>query len=195
MKQIIISIGREFGSGGHVVAEKLAKHYEITYYNDQFLKEVAKEGNFAEEVVEKYDEKPMNFALASMALGNGGMSLEQDIAIKQFNVLKEKAEKGESFVVVGRCADEILSEYDCMTSVFVLSDMDSKVNRIMDREGLSEKEAINKMKKMDKMRKMYHNFYCESKWGDSRTYDICVKTNNKNIDIVVDMIIKYIDGK
>lgn len=196
MKQIIIAIGREFGSGGHLVAKKLAEHYNIPLYSKELLDEVAKDGRYSKEVLERFDEKPMNFAFIPVPAGGTTISLEQDIAIRQFNFIRKKAnEEKKSFVIVGRCAEEILSDNPNMISAFILGDKDTKTKRVMEREGVDEKTALNMMKKMDKMRKVYHNFYCESKWGDSRTYDICIKIGKVDVDTATDMIIKYIDSR
>ena len=188
--------GREFGSGGHLVAKKLAEHYNIPLYSKELLDEVAKDGRYSKEVLERFDEKPMNFAFIPVPAGGTTISLEQDIAIRQFNFIRKKAnEEKESFVIVGRCAEEILSDNPNMISAFILGDKDTKTKRVMEREGVDEKTALNMMKKMDKMRKVYHNFYCESKWGDSRTYDICIKIGKVDVDTATDMIIKYIDSR
>ena len=196
MKQIIIAIGREFGSGGHLVAKKLAEHYNIPLYSKELLDEVAKDGRYSKEVLERFDEKPMNFAFIPVPAGGTTISLEQDIAIRQFNFIRKKAnEEKESYVIEGRCAEEILSDNPNMISAFILGDKDTKTKRVMEREGVDEKTALNMMKKMDKMRKVYHNFYCESKWGDSRTYDICIKIGKVDVDTATDMIIKYIDSR
>lgn len=196
MKQIIIALGREFGSGGHIVAEKLAKHYNIPLYDKELLLEIAKEGEYSHEVIERLDEKPVNLAFIPIPIGGATVSFEQEIAIKQFNFLRKKAnEENESFVVVGRCADEILADHPNLLRVFIMGDQESKLKRVMEREGLDEKQAAAKIKKMDKMRKTYHNFYCENKWGDSRGYDICINTGAVDVDVAVRMIIQCIDSK
>lgn len=195
MRQIIIALGREFGSGGHIIAQKLAKHYNITLYSKELLAEIAKDGDYSHEVLERFDEKPMNIAFIPVPIGGTTVSIEQDIAIKQFNFLKKKAiEDKESFVVVGRCAEEILADNPNLVSVFILGEKETKMKRVMEREGLDEKSALAKMKKVDKMRKTYHNFYCENKWGDSRCYDISIKTGRIDENAAVEMIIKYIDS-
>ena len=179
MKQIVIAIGREFGSGGLKVAEMVAEHYNIPLYHKQLLDEVAKEGEYSREVVEKYDEKPINLTFMPIPLGGVTTSIEQDVAIKEFNMLRKRAnEENESFVVVGRCADEILADNPNLTKVFILGDTESKAKRVMERDGIDKKAALSKMKKRDKVRKTYHNFYCENKWGDSRAYDLCISTAN-----------------
>ena len=179
MKQIIIALGREFGSGGHVIAKKLAEHYNIPLYNKEL-----------------FDERPISISFMPMPITGSTISLEQQIAIKQFGFLKKKAdEEKESFVVVGRCADEILADNPNLVTVFITGDKESKIKRVMERENVDAKQAENKMKKVDKMRKVYHNFYCENKWGDSRGYDICINTGKVDFDTAAKMIELYVDTK
>ena len=158
MKQIIISVGREFGSGGHIVAQKIAEHYDIPIFNKELLEEMARKEGYSEKALEKYDEKPVNFGFMPLPYAGGNIPIEQEIAMKQFEFIKNKADAGESFVIVGRCADEILAYNPNLVSVFITGDRESKIARVMDREGLDRKQAINKMKRMDKIRKTYHNF-------------------------------------
>lgn len=196
MKQIIIALGREFGSGGHIVAQKLAEHYGISLYHKELLQELEKTGEYSKEVLERFDERPINISFMPIPITGSPVSIEQDIAIKQFAFLRNKANKEkESFVVIGRCADEILADNPNLTRVFVMADKESKMHRVMEREGLDEKAALSKMKKVDKVRKTYHNFYCENKWGDSRGYDLCVSTTGMDLDKVVEVIIAYVDAK
>lgn len=196
MKQIIIALGREFGSGGHIVAQKIAEHYNIPLYHKELLSHVAKEGGYSPEVLERYDEKPINISFMPIPIAGAATSIEQDVAIKQFAFLRKKAnEEKESFVVVGRCADEILADNPNLTRVFITADKESKMKRVMERENLDEKAALSRMKKVDKVRKTYHNFYCENKWGDSRGYDLCISTTDRDLEKVADVIISYVDAK
>ena len=193
MKQIIISVGREFGSGGHIVAQKLAEHYDIPIFNKELLEEMARKEGYSEKALEKYDEKPVNFGFMPLPYAGGNIPIEQEIAMKQFEFIKNKADAGESFVIVGRCADEILAYNPNLVSVFITGDRESKIARVMDREGLDRKQAINKMKRMDKIRKTYHNFYCRNKWGDSRGYDICINTGKTDFDTAKNMVVECVD--
>ena len=195
MKQIIIAVGREYGSGGHVIAEGLAKHYNIPLYSKELLSEMAKDGAYCKEMLERFDERPVNISFVPIPIAGSTMSIEQEIAIKQFNFLRKKAnEDKESFVVVGRCADEILADNPNLVRVFITGDRDSKIKRVMERENTDAKQAANKMKKVDKMRKTYHNFYCESKWGDSRGYDICINTGKTDFETAQKMIELYVEA-
>lgn len=161
MKQIIISVGREFGSGGHIVAQKLAEHYDIPIFNKELLEEMARKEGYSEKALEKYDEKPVNFGFMPLPYAGGNIPIEQEIAMKQFEFIKNKADAGESFVIVGRCADEILAYNPNLVSVFITGDRESKIARVMDREGLDRKQAINKMKRMVKLERHIIIFIAE----------------------------------
>ena len=160
MSQILISIGREYGSGGHIVAQKVADHFGIKLYDKKILSEISKEGNFSQEVMEKFDERPVNSTFLPISFNGYGLSIEQEIAMKQFDFLRRKGnEERESFVAVGRCADEILAENENLVRVFIMADEEYKINRVMETEKLERKEATTKMKKVNKFRKTYHNYY------------------------------------
>lgn len=196
MKQIIIALGREFGSGGHIVAQKLAEHYDIPLYNKEFMAEVAKDGEYSKEILEMFDERHVNLAFIPVRIDGPTVTLEQNVAFKQFDFLQKKANQDkESFVIVGRCADQILKDNPNMVSVFILGDKEGKMKRVMEREGIDKKSALSRMKKVDKMRKTYHNFYCENKWGDSRSYDLCINTTKIDFDTAENIIINYVDSK
>ena len=179
-EQVIISIGREFGSGGHEVAELIAEKLEIYLLDDKLLYNLSAEKKIPYEEVNKYDEKPKMPFLSRTVAGYTN-AMEEHLAKMQFKYLKQMAEKGESFVIVGRCAEFVLKDYDCMTSAFIRGDMDSKVARVM--------------KKKDATRKAYHNYYCEGKWGDSRNYDLCINSSKLGIEGTVDVILSYVEKK
>lgn len=191
-KQIIISIGREFGSGGHEIAERLAKHYDIPLYDKEIFDHVAEQGTINADVAKYFDEKPVNPVFYPVTMDGSYLPLEQTVANHIFNFIRTKGEK-ESFVIVGRCAEYILRDNPNMVRVFVLGDKEIKQKRVMEKLGLDEKAAYNRMKKEDKMRKTYHNFYSDGKWGDSRNYDVCVNSSTLGIDKTVESLIAYID--
>ena len=138
--RVIISVSRQFGSGGHKIAEALAEHFELPIYDHRMLDSIAKEKGVDPRVLEKYDEKPLNRFLARNVSGFSS-SLENNLAQMQFSYLKDKADSGESFVVVGRCAETVLKEYDGLITLFVLGDEETRVKRIEQLHGLSEDEA------------------------------------------------------
>lgn len=192
-KQIIISVGREFGSGGHEIAERLAKHYNIPLYDKEIFEHVEEKGAINQDVARFFDEKPVNPIFYPVMMDGSNLPLEQTIANHIFDFIRTKGET-ESFVIVGRCAEYVLRDNPNMVSVFILGDREAKCRRVMEKYNLDEKAAYNKMKKADKMRKTYHNFYAEGKWGDSRCYDICVNSTTLGIDLTLQSIIAYIDN-
>lgn len=190
-KQLIISIGREFGSGGHEIAEKLAERFSLELYDKNLLQRVAEEKNVDAKDFEKYDEVPRNLLFSRTVKGLSN-SMEENIANMQFDFLRKKAESGESFVVVGRCAETILREYPGFISIFILGDKQNKIERVKRIYGMTAEEAEFYIYRQDRKRKDYHNYYCKGKWGDSRNYDISVNSSKLGEEITTDMLAEYI---
>ena len=190
-EQLIISIGREYGSGGHAIAEILAKRFELPMYDRNLLDHIAEEKGVDVNVLNKYDEKANNVFLSRRVRGFSN-SPEEAIAEMQFDFIKDKAKKGESFVIVGRCSETILRGCEGLVSIFVLADKEVKNERIMKIRNVSSKEAQNIMNRHDLLRKVYHNRYCDIKWGDSRNYDISVNSSRLGIERTADMLESYI---
>lgn len=193
-QQIIIAIGREFGSGGHEIAEKLSEIFGIKLYDKNILQNIAEAKNMDVANYEKYDEVPrkMMFSRTVKGLSN---SMEENIAQMQFRFLEDKANSGESFVVVGRCAETILKYHPALVSIFVLSDWDAKVERVMRIYELTKGEAESFMYRNDRKRKEYHNYFCKIKWGDSRNYDLCVNSSRLGEEETVQMLKEYIEKR
>ncbi len=160
-RQLIISIGREFGSGGHVIAEKLAKRFQLPLYDNQML-------------------------------GCGSEEDPESMAHRQFYRLKKMAEEGESFVIVGRCSEEILKGCRGMISIFILGDYVCKLKRIMEKYELTEEQARQLLPREDSRRKSYHNNFTKGKWGDSRNYDLSINSSKLGIEKTVDLLERYI---
>lgn len=193
-KQMIISVGREFGSGGHEIAEMIAEKFALPLYDNNLLREIADEKNLNFEKLEKYDEKP-KIKLFSRNVQGYSNSPEENIANIQFDFLRKKAEAGESFVIVGRCAEEILKNYDCLTTVFILGDLSAKIERISRIYNVSADKAENIIVQRDKKRKSYHNHYCKNKWGDSRNYELSVNSSRIGVGKTAELIEGYIRTK
>lgn len=181
MAQTIISVSREFGSGGHVLAEKIAKDHNLNFYDRHILDEIATENNMNVEVLEKYDEKPRN-AFLSRRVGAFSNSMEEILAEMQFDYIRKKAASGESFVIVGRCAETVLSEHKGLISIFVVGDELAKIDRIKNVYQLDESDAIAKIRRHDKKRKQYHNRHSSFRWGDSRYYDVCINSSKLGLE-------------
>ena len=120
-------------------------------------------------------------------------SPEANVSKLQFDYLREKAAAGESFVIVGRCSESVLKEYDAMVSIFILGESEHKIERVMERHNLSRNAAQKLMQEKDYKRKRYHNSYCEGKWGDSRNYDISVNSSRLGVDKTVEVLVDFID--
>lgn len=193
-KQIIIALSREYGSGGHVIAEKIAKDLGIKLYDRSLLDHIADEKDIKIEYLEKYDEKPRNVVL-SRRVGKFTNSIEEVMAEIQFDFLKEKAKDGESFIVVGRCGETVFDGHEGLVSLFITGDYDAKLDRIMKKYKLSKQEAAFKMARHDRSRKRYHNNHSDFKWGDSRHYDVCINSSKLGIEGTALILEEYIKGR
>ena len=196
-KKIIITIGREFGSGGREVGVAVARKLGIPFYDKELLEEASKKSGFCQEIFEKHDEKPVNSFLYALAMGANHLSqnfqrpLMLEIYLAQFDAMKKLAEQG-SGVFVGRCADYVLADVPEAFHVFISADMDSRVQRISKKHNLSEKDALQLCLNKDKDRASYYNYYANNKWGDSRHYDLCVNTSKFGIEGTAELIINCI---
>lgn len=197
----IYTIGREFGSFGKKIGEELAERLNIKLYDKELLQEAAKSSGLCEEIFETHDEKPTNSFLYSLVMDtySGGsyasasfldMPLNHKVFLAQFDAIKKIASE-ESCVIVGRCADYALSEYNNCINIFVCANKEDRIKRIAKRLDISDSKAKDLIKKKDKQRSSYYNYYTSKKWGDSRSYDLCINTSKLSVDAAVDMILKY----
>lgn len=193
-KQMIISVGREFGSGGHEIAEHLAKRLSLPFYDRNLLDEIAVEKEVSGSVLMPFDEVPRNRLLSRTVRGYSN-SPEEVIARLQFDFLKNKATNGESFVVVGRCSEDILKGYDALISFFIIADMETKLERVKKIRGISREEAEAVIRRHDKKRQAYHNYYCQTKWGDARNYDMTVNCSKLSNKAATDLLEYFIEAR
>ena len=191
---MIISIGREVGSGGHEIAEKLAKYYQIPLIDKNIMEEIAVKKNVDAADLKDVDKKFV-FPLVNRNVRGFSSSIQENVFLLQFEYLQEKAKAGESCVVVGRCGEDVLKEYDALVSIFILGDREVKKARIMQKYDKSEFMAERMMREKDMERKRYHNSFCEGKWGDSRNYDISINSSVLGIEETVDVLIDFIERK
>lgn len=193
-KQLIISVGREVGSGGHEIAKMLAKHYNIPLLDKNILEEIAEQKNVDASALKEIDKKYVT-PLFKRTVRGFSSSIQENMFLLQFEYLQEKAKAGESFVIVGRCGEEVLKEYDALVSIFVLGDKEIKKKRIMQEFDKTEFMAERLMHEKDTERKRYHNSFCEGKWGDSRNYDISVNSSVLGHEETAEVLINFIDRK
>ena len=190
--QIIITLGREHGSGGHYIADMIAQELGIKLYDkDSIEKEIVSEG-YSGEMIRKMDEKPVNFFCLAPHRQVFRILLRSTWRKKTFAMLRDKAANGESFLIIGRCSDRVLKGNPNMLSIFICGNQQAKVGRVMEKKGLSAEDAIEEIKEVDRSRKSYHNYYCETKWGDARGYDMTVKSDVLGFEGTAKMLIAYI---
>ncbi len=200
----IITIGRQFGSGGREIGEKLAKHYGIKYYDKELLTRTAKESGFCEEMMHNHDERPTNSFLYNLVMDTYSfgynssafvdMPISHKVFLAQFDTIKKIASEGPC-VIVGRCADYALSEYQNCLHVFIHADEKSKIRHIMEKHGdvTTEQKARDMMIKKDKQRQSYYNYYSSKKWGRADSYDLTINSGILGEDGTVKLLIQYIE--
>lgn len=196
----IITIGRQYGSGGREIGKKLAEKLGIPYFDKELLARVAKESGFCEEMIRNHDERPTNSFLYNVVMDTYSfgyntafvdMPMSQKVFLAQFDTVKKIAEEG-ACVIVGRCADYALSEYPNCLNLFIYGKEDAKAERISERQNVSLSEAREMCVKRDKQRQSYYNYYSNKKWGRADSYDLCIDSGKLGIDGTVDFIIEFI---
>lgn len=192
--QIIISISREFGSGGRIIAQNVAKSLNLPLYDRNILSEISNNSDNSYEGFSDFDEKPRNPVLTRTVRGQCN-SVEKLVAEMQFDFLRDKAKQGESFVVLGRCSEEVLKDSDALISIFIHGDDGVKLKRIMEQYNLSESKAAAKIKKHDRTRRQYHNSYSTNKWGATKNYDICINSSKLGIEGTTTELLRYIEAR
>lgn len=191
-KQVIVSIGRQYGSAGHEIGRKLAEKLDIPFYDRNLFEEIGKIKNIDTNDLEKYDEVPRK-KLFSRTVRGYSNSPEENVAELQFALLKSKWADGDSFVVVGRCADELFRGKEGFISVFIVGDMTEKIKRVMEYRNMDEKKAIAAIERHDKKRKRYHDYFCKNgSWGDCKNYDLCINSSKLGIEGTVDLLYDYV---
>ena len=194
----VITISRQFGSGGHEVGEKLAKRLELPFYDKELIALAAKKSGFSEEVCADVDEKATSSLLYSMVMGSyafgtrvpgiNEMPINDKLFIIQSDIIKKAAAEGPC-VIVGRCADYILREHPNCLNVFVHANKSARIKRIVGLGYCDEKKAPDFVTKKDKQRANYYNFYSNNRWDDLQNYDLTIDTSRFSVDLAVDMII------
>lgn len=197
---LIITIGRQFGSGGHDVGEKIAEYFNIPFYDKELVEMAAQKSNISKEALKEVDERATNSFLYSLASGNYSMRginapiyyemlINDKLFIAQAEVIKEVAKKG-SCVIVGRCADYVLENENVdLLNVFIYGSIDYRAKRVMDALNLTQSKARDKVLKTDKQRRTYYDYYTSRDWGVMSNYDICINAEKFGIDGAANLII------
>ena len=197
----VITIGRQYGSGGREIGMRLAKELGIKCYDKELLDRAAKDSGICQELFEHHDEKPTNSFLYSLVMDTysfgyssaafADMPINHKVFLAQFDAIKKLAEE-ESCVIVGRCADYALAEYPGAFSVFIHADMEKRIRRIAKKYELSDAAAKDRIQKTDKKRASYYNYYTSKKWGDASSYNLSLDSGVLDIEGCVEMVKKAI---
>ncbi|MFR5786715.1 MAG: AAA family ATPase [Christensenellales bacterium] len=202
MNDMIICIGRQYGSGGREIGEKLAARLGVTCYDKLLLKQAAKEGGVSLGEVERQDEKPVsasaflsgNVFADSASIGGAFYSQSQLVYDAEKEAILDAADKG-GCVIIGRCASSLLRDRKNVLSVFIYADEADRVARIARRNRLDEPQARARMRKTDRMRRRYFDFYADTQWGDPESYDVMLSSSYYGVDGCVEMICKSLQMK
>ncbi len=190
MKNLIITIGREFGSGGKAVATELGKILNFPVYDKELLCKAAQDSGFSETLFEETDEKCKRFSFTSIfsqGFGTHNYMNRNELFRMQSETIKKIAEEG-SAILVGRCSDYVLRDYKPLLRIFLYAPEAFRIKRVMASMNLSEEEAADMIKKKDKGRKEYYNYYTFGNWGVASNYDICIDTSLFGIKKTAELI-------
>ena len=201
MDKKLITISREFGSGGRLIGKRLAEKLDIPYYDKELLDRIAEESGFSKEMIVEAEKKAKNSFLYSLAsaMGTGeagpeSLSLNERFVLAQFDTIRRIADEG-SCVIVGRCADYVLRGMPEATNVFIYAEEADKIKRAVQEYGVPEDSVKKLMKDTDKARANYYSYHTGRKWGDHVNYNLSIDSGYIEIEDIVDLIIKYTDVK
>lgn len=198
---MVITIGRQYGSAGLEIGKKLAEELGVQIYDKEMLKRAAKESGICEEIFETHDEKPTSSFLYSLVMdtyslgysstGYADMPINHKVFIAQFDTIKRIASEGPC-VLVGRCADYALEDRKDVINIFIYADMEHRIRRIARKYDLTDAKAKDTIQKTDKKRASYYNYYTNKEWGDAKGYDLCLNSAKLGIDGTVNAILEYL---
>lgn len=198
----VITISRQYGSGGREIGSKLAAKLGVPFYDNEIITRAAKESGFAEAAFENAENKATNSLLYSIAMGMNSygnqelgfshLSLDDRIYLAQSDVIRKVASEGPC-VIVGRCADYVLKDMDNVINVFVWADVDFRIKRAIEVDQLSANKARENLMKIDKRRANYYNYHASEKWGRAENYHLSIKSSAIGIDNCVECIIEFVN--
>jgi len=204
MERFIVTIGRQFGSGGRSIGEKLAQKLGVNFYDKELISIAAKESGMDPEVFEGADEKAANSLLYSLSMGMysfgsglptmGDLPVNDKLYLLQHKIIREIAER-ESCVIVGRCADYVLRDNPNCVNVFIHANIEYRKEQSVKKHGIEEARAEHIINKTDKNRANYYSFYSGQKWGMVENYDLCIDSSKLSEESIVDLIVEYIKAR
>ncbi len=186
MKKAVITIGRQYGSGGRLIAQKLSERLGIPYYDKELIQKVAKETGLSEGYIEELGERPTNSFLYDLLFSVQGPAIPDQVYIAQSQVIRKAAEGGPC-VIVGRCADYVLRELPNRLSVFICAPLSERIERAKTVYGVENANIEQFIQRQDKQRASYYDYFATGKWGDGASYDLCVNSRI-GLDAAVELI-------
>jgi len=202
---MILTISRQLGSGGRSASRIIAEHYGINVYDKKLIELAAEQSGLHRQFFEQADEKVSrsfrSFLFGSRsatghgaASGSPGSPLSGDALFKvQSDVIRDIAQREPSCIILGRCADYILRDVPQHISIFITADIDDRVRRYAEHDGLSDDEARTRLEKGDARRASYYNYYTQRRWGDAANYDLCLNSSRLGIEGTAELIIHFVD--
>ncbi|MDF2483886.1 MAG: hypothetical protein K0R46_54 [Herbinix sp.] len=197
----IITISRQYGSGGRVIGEKLAGKLGIPFYDKELISRAAKESGFAEAAFENAEKKASNSLLYSLAMGMNAygnqdigythLSLDDQLYLAQSNVIRKVAEEGPC-VVVGRCADYVLRDFNNVVNIFIWADIEARKKRAIEQYNLKANKAEEEILRTDRRRANYYNYHASEKWGKAENYHLSIRSDYVGVDNAVECILNYL---
>lgn len=202
MKKRIVTVSRTYGSGGRIIGQKLAEDMGVPFYDKALLDRIAEESGFSKEMIEKAEMKAKNsflYTLATSLGGNGeagvdGLSLNDKFFLAQVNVIRKIAEEGPC-VIVGRCADYILKDFDEVTHLFVCAEMPNRIKRAINDYGMDESIVEAEIKKIDKARANYYTHHTGRKWGEVLNYHLTLDSGYIGLDDTIALIEEFLERR
>jgi len=193
---MIITIGRQLGSGGRETGKLLAQEFGMAYYDRELLAETARESGMSHKILEAADERArksncstllgLRFPFLSDSHSNQGLTDEMLFQI-QSDVIRTLAERSPS-VFIGRCADYILRDRTDLISIFISANDDDRIRRVMQHEGCTVEKAREMIEKADRRRAAYYNFYTNKTWGAAASYDLCFNSSKMPLEAITSML-------
>ncbi len=201
MRSYVVTIARQYGSGGREVGQKLAEISGYQFYDKDLITMAAQKSGLSTEALHSADEKAANSLLYTLALGSSmyhhgidhvNMPINDRLFVLQSDIIKEIAAKDEGAIIVGRCADYVLAENPKLIRIFIYSDFDARVQNVMKKHDLTQAAAKDLIVKTDKRRSNYYSYYTGEKWGKIDRYDLALSTAKLGIDGAAEMIADYL---
>jgi cytidylate kinase len=192
-QKTIITVSREYGSGGRYVARLVADKLGIKFYDKEFVELLSEETGLSEEYIEENEQKRTNLSNLDGATYNG-LTNNDELFVKETELIKELSDK-ESCVIVGRCADFILRDNENTTKIFIYSNEEDKLKRVTEIYGLDEEKAKKEIKRIDKLRANHYKYYTDKNWKDYTNYDLCINSDTYGVEKTAEIICDTLKSK